>query len=680
MTVRVPGRDGPALGHPDPEPRAERPVDPRPAARGDRLGAAPLDDGRRPVVHDRRRDGTSRDHRRPRRADGADAAARRRRHRRRLADPRHRRPDEVDVTGFVLLAVAILVLLRAETRSREKPPRARCRARRRRRVAAAALASARSRSSSPSSATPLLPPPSGARGPGSGPGGGIDATLRAGRRSAPSPGSRSDSVRTDAVRPPYLRAATLSDSTARSGIPTGCGTVPLESDGLGEVTVDHDIRVTEFTTTHRDDDSDGLWLPVAVPGHRGHGLDGRMGGGALQPHRRQRRAAIESGPALRGPDRTSHGRRSSRCARSRRMSASTRDETTNLPGDLPPIISELPTEVTGSEPPTTTSSSPSSGGSAAATSSTRSRLRSRTGSTAAAGSSREVPRAARGILRALRLGVRPDGPHPEHAVARGRRAISPARRPARSVEAQPSTRCRAGSCTPGPRCTSRGSAGSRSSPPSASACRRRSRPLRAPRRIGRRGGRRPRRDSRAFEHRPHRGDEPAGLPRTGGGHRRPRPSTRARARRAARDPRCSSRFPPSPARCATASCGRGAPGRHRVGVDDGAGRRASTCASPCRRARRHARSRAGSSHDHGAPPTAMAALVGAIERASYAPTARATSGRPRWVTDAATAVRAALMAAVTPSRRVLAVLAPRSLIVRPGSVYAGTVPARARVR
>ena len=56
------------------------------------------------------------------------------------------------------------------------------------------------------------------------------------------------------------------------------------------------------------------------------------------------------------------------------------------------------------------------------------------------------------------------------------------------------------------------------------------------------------------------------------------------------------------------------------------------------------------------------------------------TGSAERVTDAATAVRASLMASVTPSRRLLGIFAPRSLIVRPGSVYAGTLPARASVR
>ena len=78
---------------------------------------------------------------------------------------------------------------------------------------------------------------------------------------------------------------------------------------------------------------------------------------------------------------------------------------------------------------------------------------------------------------------------------------------------------------------------------------------------------------------------------------------------------------------------------------------------------------------HGVSPDDMETLVAAIERASYAP----TGGRDYWLgdaaTDAAAAVRAQLIAAAPVARRILAVIAPRSLIVRPGSVYAGGAPA-----
>jgi len=81
---------------------------------------------------------------------------------------------------------------------------------------------------------------------------------------------------------------------------------------------------------------------------------------------------------------------------------------------------------------------------------------------------------------------------------------------------------------------------------------------------------------------------------------------------------------------------------------------------------------------HGAPASEMNTVVLAIERASYS---RAGT-RSQWMGDAAAdaagSVRVALLASVPPSRRILALLAPRSLIIRPGSVYAGSAPVRAR--
>lgn len=81
---------------------------------------------------------------------------------------------------------------------------------------------------------------------------------------------------------------------------------------------------------------------------------------------------------------------------------------------------------------------------------------------------------------------------------------------------------------------------------------------------------------------------------------------------------------------------------------------------------------------HGVPAEAMEALVDAIEIASYAPDARR-----RWhaeALDAATAAaRTGLRSTAATGMRVASVVAPRSLLIRPGSVYAGD-GVRQRVR
>ncbi|KAA9131191.1 transglutaminase TgpA family protein [Microbacterium caowuchunii] len=76
---------------------------------------------------------------------------------------------------------------------------------------------------------------------------------------------------------------------------------------------------------------------------------------------------------------------------------------------------------------------------------------------------------------------------------------------------------------------------------------------------------------------------------------------------------------------------------------------------------------------HGAPPDAVDALVTAVEHASYAPAGSAWSGAARdgTLASAVDAVRGALRAGTPLGRRLLAVLVPRSLVVRPGSATAG---------
>lgn len=71
----------------------------------------------------------------------------------------------------------------------------------------------------------------------------------------------------------------------------------------------------------------------------------------------------------------------------------------------------------------------------------------------------------------------------------------------------------------------------------------------------------------------------------------------------------------------------------------------------------------------GAPASAMDALVDAIERASYAPAGEVATSES--IADAAAAVRAGLRAEAGGWRRLIARVAPRSLVVRPGSAAAG---------
>ncbi|MFT4211553.1 MAG: DUF3488 and transglutaminase-like domain-containing protein [Microbacterium sp.] len=78
----------------------------------------------------------------------------------------------------------------------------------------------------------------------------------------------------------------------------------------------------------------------------------------------------------------------------------------------------------------------------------------------------------------------------------------------------------------------------------------------------------------------------------------------------------------------------------------------------------------------GAPADAVAALVAAIEHASYAPAGASVAG----AADTATRVRSGLLAEAGFGRRMLARVAPRSLVIRPGSPLAVARGAGSRER
>ncbi|MDY0827616.1 DUF3488 and transglutaminase-like domain-containing protein [Microbacterium sp. BG28] len=73
----------------------------------------------------------------------------------------------------------------------------------------------------------------------------------------------------------------------------------------------------------------------------------------------------------------------------------------------------------------------------------------------------------------------------------------------------------------------------------------------------------------------------------------------------------------------------------------------------------------------GAPAGDLRPLVDAIEHASYAPASTASSHDGSSLAAAASRVRRGLMDAAAAPRRILAVVAPRSLVIRPGTTAAG---------
>ena len=289
----------------------------------------------------------------------------------------------------------------------------------------------------------------------------------------------------------------------------------------------------------------------------------------------------------------------------------------------------------------------SAGSAAAASSSTRSTRPSRTASTAAAREAvaeflevREgycVHFASAFALMARTLG---------HAVPHRRRLSAGRRDHRRRSTAQTGLLgVEPASCTRGPRCSSRASAGSRSSPPSASACRRPSRP-------------------------PRRSPTTPGMDRTSS----PTPSrVRLGPRSAGRPGHPATRAPPGadgssttvnplpvlgvvlamlaaprdPRRRPRACAHRQLLGAARQGdaaaawtvVQDAA----IDLAIPVPASESPALARHRLVHEHGAPLEAMDALVSAIERASYCPDGRGSAADGS-MADAAAAVRAALLA------------------------------------
>ncbi len=209
--------------------------------------------------------------------------------------------DDVDVLAFVLLAASLLFLLRADTRTRAadgvrtgdavsmragtalrtsadaRPPRA-PRAARGGGVAAAAVGIGAIAVVITGGAAPLFPATMAPAGVGAGRWNSIDPTLQLGedlRRPADGEVLR---LRTDAASAPYLRAATLTSFDGKIWRPDSGRSVTLGDDGgLGALSVDDDVRLTRYTS---DVDVVNLmsgWLPIAYPAVQVTGLQGDWG-------------------------------------------------------------------------------------------------------------------------------------------------------------------------------------------------------------------------------------------------------------------------------------------------------------------------------------------------------------------------------------------------------------------
>ncbi|WP_341997624.1 DUF3488 and transglutaminase-like domain-containing protein [Microbacterium sp. LWH7-1.2] len=253
-------------------------------------------------------------------------------------------PSEVDVIGFVFLAVTILFLLRSETRSREKPMERE--AERTAGVPATALGIGAIAIVVAVVATPVLPQPGARAGSGLGPGPGIDATLRLGddlRRPRETEVLR---VRTDAPSVPYLRATTVTRLDGETWESDRSQTVSLASErAFGAPDSDQDVRIGEYTVKIDVVNLDSIWAPVPYPAVGITGLGGGQWSAVPYNHTVATTAGSTQGQSYEVAfDVPRPSLEQARAAVS--VGSQVREETTELPAEIPPIIGELALEVT----------------------------------------------------------------------------------------------------------------------------------------------------------------------------------------------------------------------------------------------------------------------------------------------------------------------------------------------
>lgn len=255
-------------------------------------------------------------------------------------------PSDVDLTSFVLLAAGILFLIRVETRTREY------------------LRAPRPQTSSGLSAlaagigvialvvvvavTPLLPQPSAQAGSGIGvPGASINPSLELGDDLRQPRDTEVLRVSSDAPSTPYLRAVTLSQFTGRVWLPDTGRTVPLDADlSLGTVDVAPDVRVTEYTTSVDVVGLSSPWLPVAFPAVSVDGLEGAWN--AL-PYNRTVLSDTANATDQQYEIVTHLPRPSLEQIRaSQATAADVRDSSLDLPNNMSDVIGETAAEVTAS--------------------------------------------------------------------------------------------------------------------------------------------------------------------------------------------------------------------------------------------------------------------------------------------------------------------------------------------
>jgi transglutaminase-like putative cysteine protease len=253
-------------------------------------------------------------------------------------------PGEVDIMAFVLLAAAILFLIRTDTRAREEP--ADREATRSAGVPATALGIGAIAVVVALVAVPLLPQPVARAGSGTvGTGPGIDATLQLGDDLRRPREVEVMQVRSTAPAPPYLRATTLSQLEGSVWEPDRVRTVPLENElALGVVPVDEEIRLSEYVTTVEVTNLASPWLPVSYPAVSVNGLQGDW---TAAPYNR---TVLSQAATTQGQNYeiiTNVPRPTLEQIRARTAGGpDQRDGTTSLPVEIAPIVGDLALEVT----------------------------------------------------------------------------------------------------------------------------------------------------------------------------------------------------------------------------------------------------------------------------------------------------------------------------------------------
>ena len=253
-------------------------------------------------------------------------------------------PGEVDIMAFVLLAAAILFLIRTDTRVREEP--AEREATRSAGVPATAVGIGAIAVVVSLVAVPMLPQPVARAGSGTvGTGPGIDATLQLGDDLRRPSEVEVMQVRSDSPNPPYLRATTLSQLEGSVWEPDRVRTVPLQNElALGAVAVDEEIRVSEYVTTVEITNLASPWLPVSFPAVSVNGLQGDW---TAAPYNRTvlSQAATTQGQSYEVI--TNVPRPTLEQIRAREAGGpDQREGTTALPAEIEPIVRDLALEVT----------------------------------------------------------------------------------------------------------------------------------------------------------------------------------------------------------------------------------------------------------------------------------------------------------------------------------------------